>query len=97
MTGRHPDDGGQGQAPQHESQDHECILAGVSGAIAAPIAGRVADRGWSRAGTLLAILAAGGAFLLAGFGQSGTASSLGMLVAAAILLDFGVTTNLVLG
>ena len=39
-------------------------LDGVSGAIAAPIAGRAADRGWSRAGTWLAILAVGGAFLL---------------------------------
>ena len=72
-------------------------LAGVSGAIAAPIAGRAADRGWSRAGTYLAILAVGGAFLLAGAGQSGTDWSLGVLVAAAILLDFGVTTHLVLG
>lgn len=72
-------------------------LAGVSGAIAAPIAGRLADRGWSRPGTLLAILAAAGAFLLARAGQSGTALPLGLLVAAAILLDFGVTTSLVLG
>src|ERR1700722_17034317 len=30
-------------------------LAGVSGAIAAPIAGRVADRGWSRPATGAAI------------------------------------------
>jgi predicted MFS family arabinose efflux permease len=72
-------------------------LAGVAGAIAAPIAGRVADRGWSRPATGLAILAVGGAFLLARGGAGGTPGLLGVLVAAAILLDFGVTTNLVLG
>ncbi len=72
-------------------------LAGVAGAVSAPIAGRVADRGWARPATGLAMLAAAAAFLMARSCQTGSTWSLGVLVAAAILLDFGVTANLVLG
>jgi predicted MFS family arabinose efflux permease len=72
-------------------------LAGVAGAIAAPIAGRVADKGWSRPATGLAMLAAAGSFLLARVGTPGSTLALGCLVASAILLDFGATTTLVLG
>lgn len=72
-------------------------FAGVAGAVAAPIAGRVADRGWSRAATGLAMLMAAVSFLIAHIGRPGSTLALGFLVAAAILLDFGVTTNLVLG
>jgi predicted MFS family arabinose efflux permease len=72
-------------------------LAGVAGAISAPIAGHVADRGWSRPATALAMLAVAAAFLMVRFGQTGSAWSLAVLVAAAILLDFGVTAHLVLG
>jgi len=72
-------------------------LAGVSGAIAAPIAGRLADRGWTRPATALSMLAAGGAFLITHLAPHGTPIALGLLVAAAVLLDFGVSANLTLG
>jgi len=72
-------------------------LAGVSGAIAAPIAGRLADRGFVKIATLCAILAVAAAFLMTFIGQSGSSLSLTMLVLAAVLLDLGVSANLVLG
>lgn len=72
-------------------------LAGVAGAIAAPIAGSVADRGWSKPATALAMLIAAAAFLLGRSGLSGSPMGLALLVLAAILLDFGVTAHLVLG
>jgi predicted MFS family arabinose efflux permease len=72
-------------------------LAGVSGAVAAPIAGRLADRGWTRAATAVSMLAAGGAFLITHFAPPGSGLALGLLVAAAILLDFGATANMTLG
>jgi predicted MFS family arabinose efflux permease len=72
-------------------------LAGVAGAIASPIAGRFADRGWSKPATAFAMLAVAAAFLITHIGAHGSPLALGLLVAAGILLDFGVTTNLVLG
>jgi predicted MFS family arabinose efflux permease len=72
-------------------------LAGVSGAIAAPIAGRLADRGWSRPATGMSMLAAAAAFLMTHIGHAGSPLALAVLVAAAILLDFGVTANMVVG
>lgn len=72
-------------------------LAGVAGAVAAPIAGRLADRGLGRIATLGAMLAVAAAFLLTHIGQAGSTFSLVMLVLAAVLLDLGVSANLVLG
>jgi predicted MFS family arabinose efflux permease len=72
-------------------------LAGIAGAVAAPIAGRVADRGWIRPATALAMLAVAAAFLLTHIAPSGSMLALVLLVAAAILLDFGVQANVVLG
>ncbi|MDR3375415.1 MAG: MFS transporter [Ancalomicrobiaceae bacterium] len=72
-------------------------LAGVAGAIASPIAGRMADRGWTRPATAVSMLAVVVAFLISHVGVPGSTVSLGLNVFAAILLDFGVTTNLVLG
>jgi len=72
-------------------------LAGVSGAIAAPIGGRIADRGHSRVATGLAITTVAIAYLLTDLAPAGTPLALALLVAAAILVDFGAQTNLVLG
>ncbi|KAA0701173.1 MFS transporter [Neorhizobium sp. P12A] len=72
-------------------------LAGAAGAIASPIAGRLADRGLTQIATTLAMLLGMGSFLLSHFATTGSLSALLLLTAAAILLDFGVTTNLVCG
>ncbi|MBS1970952.1 MAG: MFS transporter [Bdellovibrionales bacterium] len=72
-------------------------LAGVSGAIAAPFAGRYADRGFSRSVTALAMIGGIVAFLLTRLFEPGSMTALALLVIAAILLDAGVTANLVLG
>ena len=72
-------------------------LAGVAGVVAAPFAGRVADRGWSRPATILSMLSAAAAFLMTHVAPLGSPLSLGLLVAAAILLDFGMTAHLALG
>ena len=69
-------------------------LAGAGGALAAPIAGRIADRGWGRAGTGLSMLAVAVAFLLARIGGGG---SMVALLIAGILLDAGVQFNQVIG
>jgi predicted MFS family arabinose efflux permease len=72
-------------------------LAGVAGAVAAPIAGRIADRGWSHAATGVAMLISALAFALTHIADAGSTASLALLVTAAIVLDFGVQGNLVIG
>jgi predicted MFS family arabinose efflux permease len=72
-------------------------LAGVAGAVAAPVAGRVADRGWSRAATAFAMLATAMAFLITHLAHPGSSLALALLVVAGVLLDFGVQGNFVLG
>ena len=69
-------------------------LAGVAGAFAAPLAGRMADRGLSRQATLLAMLLVTGSFLLGWTGRNG---SVALLLAAGIVLDVGVQINLITG
>lgn len=71
-------------------------LAGVAGAIAAPIAGRLADKGWTKRLTGLAIVIAALAFLLTYMFTDASTISLAMLVTAAIALDMAVSGNLVL-
>jgi predicted MFS family arabinose efflux permease len=72
-------------------------LAGVAGSIASPVAGRLADAGRSRGATVAAMLMAAAAFGLTRLAGPGTTAGLAILVAAAIVLDAGVTTNLVVG
>jgi predicted MFS family arabinose efflux permease len=72
-------------------------LAGVSGAIATPIFGRLADRGWSRPATGAAILIVAMAYLATMTVSQGSTFALSLLVVAAIAVDFGAQGNLVLG
>jgi predicted MFS family arabinose efflux permease len=72
-------------------------LAGAAGAIAAPIAGRVADRGWTRPATAAAMLLTAGDFALTRVVDFGSTLSMAVLVVAAIAIDFGVQANVVLG
>lgn len=72
-------------------------LAGVAGAVAAPIAGRLADKGRTKLLTGLAIVIAIISFLLTHIFEEPSALSLGMSVVAAIALDMAVSGNLVLG
>ncbi|HEY9414330.1 MAG TPA: MFS transporter [Pseudonocardia sp.] len=72
-------------------------LAGAAGAIASPIAGRMADRNRTRSWTRIAIGCVLIALLAAALAPAGSALGLSILVGAAILLDFGVMTNVVLG
>lgn len=72
-------------------------LVGVSGAVLAPVAGKMADRGWTRAGSTMAMSFGAIAFLMTQFTPLGSPLSLALLTVAAILLDAGVSANLVLG
>lgn len=72
-------------------------LVGVSGAIVAPLAGLAADRGITRLGTFISMGVAAVSFLMTHIFPLGSTASLACLVASAILLDAGITANLVLG
>jgi predicted MFS family arabinose efflux permease len=66
-------------------------LAGAAGALVAPIAGRLADRGLTRVATGAALLTTVFAFSLSAFAERG--HSMGSLVSAAVLLDAAVQLN----
>lgn len=70
-------------------------LAGAGGALAAPIAGRLGDRGHVRVGTAAALASAIVAFLISGWAAA--AHALILLAAAAVLLDAATQLNQVLG
>jgi predicted MFS family arabinose efflux permease len=69
-------------------------LAGTGGVIVAPVAGRIADRGWTTPATGLAIACVLVAFVIALVG--GELHSVALLVVAALLIDAGLVTNFVL-
>ncbi|MEK4999068.1 MFS transporter [Paenibacillus sp. FSL H7-0918] len=72
-------------------------LVGVGGAVAAPIAGRLADKGWSKWLTGLAMIIATLSFLLIHLFHSHSTFALVLLFISAITLDMAVSGNLVLG
>ncbi len=84
-------------APLHYTQRGIALfaLAGAAGALAAPLAGRWADRGWTRPATGCALASAIVAFALAAIGDH--LHSVTLLLCAALLLDFATSVNLVLG
>jgi predicted MFS family arabinose efflux permease len=68
-------------------------LVGAGGAAIAPLAGRWADRGYSRRMTAVAFLVAAAAFGLAGLGRH----SVVLLVVAAVLIDMAVQASFIFG
>ena len=66
-------------------------LAGAGGALAAPIAGRLADYGFGRAGTLAAMVVLGLSFTCSRWAAG--AQALGVLVVLTVLIDAAVQTN----
>jgi predicted MFS family arabinose efflux permease len=72
-------------------------LAGIAGAIVSPIAGRRADQGKSRSTTGIALAAGVLAFAVPLLVHGERTFALGLLVAASIVLDAGVSGSLVVG
>ncbi|MYM35647.1 MFS transporter [Duganella sp. FT94W] len=72
-------------------------LVGVAGAIASPIAGHRADQGKSRSTTTIALMLGTLAFALPLLIHSSRLVDLGVLVLTSIILDMGVSANLVTG
>jgi len=72
-------------------------LVGVAGAIASPIAGRRADQGRSRSNTAIALTLGALAFAMPLFIHGNRLLELGVLVLTSIVLDMGVSANLVTG
>lgn len=77
-----------------QSQIGVFALVGALGAIAAPIAGRLADAGHTRIASYLAMIAAAISFIP---GVAGGTGGLYWLALTGIVLDFAVQMNMVLG
>lgn len=71
-------------------------LAGVAGAIAAPIVGRLNDN-WIKPGTAIALILGIASFAITHIFTLGSTMSLVIFVISGMLLDFAVSGNLVLG
>lgn len=72
-------------------------LVGVAGAVASPVAGRLADHGHTKAATGAALVLAMLGFALPLLAPGGRDVALAVLAAASIVLDMSVAANLVLG
>ncbi len=81
-------------------------LVGASGAIVAPVAGRVGDRGWTRPATIVAHLCVIAGLIVAGIAGAGWGGfdaaahpwlALVLLAGVAALVDAGVTADQTLG
>jgi predicted MFS family arabinose efflux permease len=72
-------------------------LVGMAGAVASPIAGRLADRGHTLKATAAALLLGVLGFALPLLAPGSRHIALGVLVLASVILDMGVAANLVLG
>lgn len=72
-------------------------LVGVAGAVAAPLAGRLADRGLTRPATGIALLIVVISLLLPLIVQTSSPIGIAVLVVSSLLLDAGVSANLVFG
>ncbi len=72
-------------------------LAGVGGAAISPVAGRIADRGWTRPATAAGMLLTTAGFALTLWAAPGSTLSLALFVIAAIAIDTGVQGNVTLG
>lgn len=83
----------------HLSQTEIAIFAfaGIAGAVSAPFAGKYGDRGFSRSVTAIAMISGIVSFLITHLFAPGSLGALVFLVISAILLDAGVTANLVTG
>ncbi|MEK2608415.1 MFS transporter [Pseudomonas shirazensis] len=77
-----------------QSQIAVFALVGAVGAVAAPLAGRLADAGHARRGSLLALVLAPLALLL---GLSAPGFSVVGLALSGVLLDFAMQMNMVIG
>lgn len=72
-------------------------LVGMAGAVASPIAGRLADKGQTLGATAIALGVGALSFMLPLFAPASRPLALGLLALAAIALDAAVAANLVLG
>lgn len=83
----------------HLSQTGIAIFAlvGMAGAVASPVAGRLADAGHTLTATAAALLLGVAGFALPLYAPDSRTLSLALLVLASIILDMGVAANLVLG
>jgi predicted MFS family arabinose efflux permease len=71
-------------------------LVGAAGAMAAPIAGRLADRDFGTPGTAIALLSIAASFALAAWGGLAQHSVVALALSG-VLLDAGVQANLIFG
>jgi predicted MFS family arabinose efflux permease len=80
-----------------QSQVALFALVGAAGAVAAPLTGRWADRGWVRVGTLAALATGCAAFLLSRLAPAHSMAGVAWLAVCGVALDFAVSANLVFG